>query len=100
MRSTQREVLDPTGEICGFPRCGYQLEVVNALADGHVKLMSVHQPGERAIRPLPLCRFHQQIRVPRKQDAPQRASSVQKFWVGQGTGVVLLSREDIDAPGA
>ena len=58
--------------------------------------MSVHQPGERAIRPLPLCRLHQQVRVPREQDTPVRGCPVEEFRVGEGTRVVLLRRQDID----
>ncbi len=90
--SAQWKVLDPAGEVGGVCGRGDQRQVVNALADGDVKLMSVHQAGERATGPLPLCRLDQQVRVPREQDAPERGGAVQKLCVGESTGAVLAIR--------
>ncbi len=97
MGSAQGKVLDPAREIGGIRGGGDQLEIVNTLADRHVKLMSVHEAGKRATGPLPLGCLRKQVCVPREQDPPERGSPVQKLWVGEAAGAILLSRQDLDA---
>ena len=96
-RSAQWKVLNPAREFGGIRGRGDQLEIVNALTDRHVKLMSVHEAGKRATGPLPLRRLGKQVRVPREQDPPERGGPVQKPWVGEAAGAIFLSRQNLDA---
>jgi len=64
MQSAQRKVLDPASKVGEVRGPGDQLQVVDALADRHLELMGVHQPGKGASRSLPLRGLCQKVRVP------------------------------------
>lgn len=57
---------------------GDQLQVVDALADRHLELMGVHQPGKGAARLLPLRGLCQKLRV------------------GEPAGTILVSGQAVD----
>jgi hypothetical protein len=82
MQSAQGKVLDPASKVGEVRGHGDQLQVVDALADRHLELMGLHQPGKGAARSLPLRGLRQKVRVPGEEDAPEHGGPVQKLRVG------------------